>query len=98
MKQQNDEKKYAYIYTLLLMVLFTIPVYFALSYAYENELILKEMALEKYSNELENQIYSEQINLTRSVKIKYAFLNKMGEKQLYDLSKDLKNYNFKREC
>lgn len=95
MKQQNDEKKYAYIYTLLLMVLFTIPVYFALTYAYENELILKEMSLEKYSNDLENQIYSEKINLTRSVKIRYAFLNKMGEEQLYDLSKDLENYDFK---
>lgn len=77
------------------MILFTIPVFFALSFAYENELIVKEMALEKYSNELEKRIASEEVGFARSVKINFALFNKEGDKQVYNLSKELDNYNFK---
>lgn len=76
------------------MILFSIPVFFALSYAYENQLMVKEMELEKYSNKLEKRIYSEEVGFPRSVKINYALFNKSGDIQIYNLSKKLESYNF----
>ncbi|RXJ68215.1 two-component sensor histidine kinase [Halarcobacter ebronensis] len=95
MKLQSSEKKLAYFYTLLLMILFSIPVYFALNLAVNNELIIKEMALKNFSNEVEKSLYSGQLGLVRSVKVNFAFVNKDGEIQLNNLSKDLDNFNFR---
>ncbi|RXK00387.1 two-component sensor histidine kinase [Arcobacter sp. CECT 8986] len=91
----SNEKKVAYFYTFLLMILFTIPVYFTLSYAFENELVVKQMRLENYANELEKNIHSEKIGFARSVKVKFALFNKEQKAQIYNLSKKLNNYEFK---
>ncbi len=77
------------------MILFTIPVFFALYFAYKNEIILKEMELEKYSNKLEKQIYLKEVGLERSIKVKYAFFDKKGEKLTYNLSTKIKDYDFR---
>ncbi len=95
MNLQNNEKKLAYFYTFLLMILFTIPVFFALKFAYENELIIKEMELRKYLNDLEKQIYSEEAGFARSVKVNYAFFNQQKEALAYNLSKELETYEFR---
>ncbi|RXJ88118.1 sensor histidine kinase KdpD [Arcobacter sp. CECT 8985] len=91
----TNETKVAYFYTFLLMILFTIPVYFTLSYALENEIIVKQMNLENFANELEKNIHSDEIGFARSVKVKFALFNKKDEPQIYNLSNDLENFDFK---
>ncbi|PHO10792.1 two-component sensor histidine kinase [Malaciobacter canalis] len=95
MKYQVNEKKVAYFYTFLVMVLFSIPTYFAVVFSFEKELILKELALEKFTNDLERKIYSENMDLSRSVKIKFALFDDNMQIISSSLSEKLDYYDFK---
>lgn len=78
-----------------MMILFAIPTYFAMEFAFEKEMIINELALQKYANKLEKNIYSEEIGLTRSVGFKFAVYNKKSNELISTLSTKLNNYNFK---
>lgn len=95
MKYQVNEKKVAYFYTFLVMILFSIPTYFAVVFSFEKELILKELALEKFTNNLERRIYSTNLDLSRSVKIKFALFDKNMQIISSSLSKDIEDFDFK---
>lgn len=94
MKLRNNNRKVAYFYTLIIIILLSIPTYFVIKLTIEKEIILNELALEKYSNKLEKSILDRNIELLRSVKINRAFYDKNNNLIMGSIKKNIKEFDF----
>lgn len=94
MKLRNNNRKVAYFYTLIIIILLSIPTYFVIKLTIEKEIILNELALEKYSNKLEKSILDKNIELLRSVKINRAFYDKNNNLIMGSIKKNIKEFDF----
>lgn len=89
-----NETKVAYFYTFIILILFAVPTYFALSFALDKEVILKKTTIENYTKEIEQSIFSNKIPFTESVKIKYALFDQRGNKMFSNMLESLPEHNF----
>lgn len=72
MYQSNDEGKVSLFYTILMMLLFMVPSYFAIKATIEKELFINKLALMDWTNEIEKSIQANNNELPRSVKFQFA--------------------------
>lgn len=77
------------------MVLFTIPVYFALHFAVENEYLEKQIYLERYVLKMEKYISSPHTISQLDVRVKTALIDTDNKIIINNLSQELENYQFK---
>ncbi len=94
MKLLDSDKKYAYLYTFLLIILLSIPIYFVISLAYENEILSEKIKIKDYLSEVEYNLNKEDFHF-RSVRYKLAIFDENLQLQRSNLSNKLNNYNFK---
>lgn len=95
MKYQIVEKKVAYFYTLVILILFAVPTYFAISFALQKEILINELELAKYANELEVRIQTNEIAIAQSIKFKHGLYDKNGKELVSYLNNNFENINFK---
>jgi two-component system, OmpR family, sensor kinase len=94
MYQSKDESKTSFFYTILIMVLFMIPNYFAIKATIEKELFLTKSSLMQWSEEIEKSIYSNEKDLPRSVKFTFGLYDQNYNKIVSNLPQEPKNFSF----
>lgn len=91
---QSNEVKSSFLYTLLVMVLFLIPNYFAINATMEKEEYTNKLALMQWVGEIEKYIYTADGDLPKSVKFKIALYDNNYNKIISNLNKEPKNLLF----
>ena len=91
---QTSEVKSSFLYTLLVMILFMIPNYFAIKATMEKEENINKLELMQWVSEVERYIYTEDGDLPKSVKFKIALYDYNYNKIVSNLINEPKNLTF----
>ena len=94
MFQFSDEGKNSLFYTILIMVLFMIPNYFAIKATIDNELFTTKTSLMQWTNEIEKSIYSQEKDLPRSVKFTFGLYDQNHNKIVSHLPQEPTHFAF----
>lgn len=91
---QTSEERSSFLYTLLVMVLFMIPNYFAIKATMEQQENDNKLELMQWVSEVERYIYTEDGDLPKSVKFKIALYDYNHNKIISNLINEPKNFIF----
>ncbi len=89
-----DENKSSFFYTLIIMVLFMFPNYFAIKATIDKELFINELSLIEWSNSVEKSIYSKDEELPISTKFKYGLYDQNHNLIVSYLEEEPANFSF----
>lgn len=94
MYQTNSESKASVFYTVLIMVLFLIPNYFAIKATIDKEISLNKQELIQWTNKVEKGIFTKDAEFPRSVKFTYALYDKNHNAMVSHLEEEPKSMYF----
>jgi signal transduction histidine kinase len=88
------ESKASFFYTILIMILFLIPNYFAIKATIDKEEYINRLELIHWVNKVEKSIYSNELELPRSVRFKIGLYDQNYNKITSDLIHTPANFSF----